>query len=54
MKDDYHVSFTVIISRVVKAESHEEACEKAMADCPYDIDGTAWVTNLRTGEEMGV
>ena len=45
--DEYHVSYMVVYSRTVEAESPEEAAE---ADCPYDVDYPAAVTNCRTGE----
>lgn len=48
--DEYHVSYMVVYSRTVEAESPEEAAEAVAADCPYDVDYPAAVTNCRTGE----
>jgi hypothetical protein len=51
---EYHVSYMVIYSEVVDANSPEEAAEMVCDNCSYDVDGDAWVTNLETGEEYEV
>lgn len=48
---EYHVSYTVVYSEVVDAESPEEAAEIVARNCPYDIDGGAFVVDKETGEE---
>ena len=48
----YHVSYMVTYSEVVKAESAEEAAEIVAHDCPYDVDGGAFVVDQDTGEEF--
>lgn len=48
----YYVSYMVIYSEVVKAESAEEAAEIVEHDCPYDIDGGAFIVDQDTGEEF--
>lgn len=50
----YHVSFMCIYSDEVEAASPKEAADLVECWCPYDIDGSAWVTNLETGEECEV
>lgn len=50
----YHVSFMCIYSDEVEADSPEEAADLVESWCPYDIDGSAWVTNKDTGEESEV
>lgn len=47
----YHVSYMVIYSEVVEAESAEEAAEIVEKNCPYDIDGGAFVVDKETGEK---
>lgn len=47
---EYHVSYMVIYDDVVEADSPEEAAEKVARDCPYDIDGEAFVTRIDTDE----
>ena len=51
MKNKYYVSFVVIYSEFVEAESFEEAAEKVENNCPYDIDSPTYVVNEDTGEE---
>ena len=50
----YAVSYMVVYTEVVEAESFEEAAEIVAKNCPYDIDGSAWVTCEETGEEAEV
>lgn len=50
----YHVSFMCIYSEEVEAGSPEEAAELVEGYCPYDIDGSAWVTNVDTSKECEV
>lgn len=50
--NNYIVSFMCIYSEKVEAKSVEEAVELVENECPYDIDGMAFVTNLDTGEEF--
>lgn len=50
--EEYHVSYMVIYSEVVEAESAEEAAEIVAHNCPYDVDGGAFVVNKKTGEEF--
>lgn len=50
----YHVSFMCIYSDTVEARSPKEAADLVECWCPYDVDGSAWVTNLETGEECEV
>ena len=52
--NSYCVSFMCIYNEVVQAESAEEAVELVENECPYDIDGMAFVTNLETGEEFEI
>ena len=52
--DDYVVSYMVIYSDTVQATSPEEAARLVEDDCPYDVDGTACVVNLRTGETFEI
>lgn len=47
---EYHVAYTVIYSDVVEAESPEEAADIVESECPYDIDGAAFVTRIDTDE----
>jgi hypothetical protein len=51
MANIYSVSFMVVYSGCVEAESFEEAVEEVERNCPYDIDGSAYVVNETTGEE---
>lgn len=48
----YHVSYMAAYSEVVEAESAEEAAEIVAHDCPYDVDGGAFVVDQDTGEEF--
>ena len=48
---NYLVSYMVIYSDVVSADSAEEAAKIVANDCPYDVDGSASVINLDTDEE---
>lgn len=50
--NSYCVSFMCIYNEVVRAESAEEAVWLVESECPYDIDGKVFVTNLDTGEEF--
>lgn len=52
--NNYIVSFMCIYNDVVQAQSAEEAVELVESECPYDIDGMAYVTNLETGEEFEI
>lgn len=47
----YHVSYMVVYSEVVEAESPEEAAEIVEKNCPYDVDGGAFIVDLETDEE---
>ena len=48
----YFVSYRVVYSDTVKADSPEEAADMVANDCPFDIDSGAFVTNEDTGEEF--
>lgn len=48
---EYFVSYRVIYGETVKAESAEEAAEIVAKNCPYDIDGGAFIADEETGEE---
>lgn len=50
----YCVSYMVVYSDVVEANSPEEAANIIADDCPYDVDGTACVTDLETDEYFEV
>lgn len=50
----YEVSFMVVYSDTVEADSPEQAVELVDEYCPYDIDGSAWVTDIDTSEEWEV
>jgi hypothetical protein len=52
--NEYHVSFMVVYNETTEAYSPEEAVDNVASNCPYDIDGSAWVTNLDTGEEYEI
>ena len=47
---EYFVSYMVVYGDTVEADSPEEAADMVAAECPYDIDGYAHVTNQETGE----
>lgn len=51
---EYHVSYMIVYSQVVEADSPEEAADIVENNCPYDVDGLAWVTDLKTGEHYEV
>ena len=48
----YFVSYMVVYGDTVEADSPEEAAKLVANDCPFDIDGGAFVTNEDTGEEF--
>ena len=48
----FFVSYMVIYGDTVEADNPKEAADIVAADCPYDIDGGAFVTNEDTGEEF--
>lgn len=50
----YVVSYMVVYTECVEAESPKEAAEKVEKSCPYDIEGSAWVTNENTREEWEI
>jgi hypothetical protein len=50
----YTVSYMVIYTETVEAESFEEAADIVANNCLYDIDGSAWVTCEETGEEAEI
>lgn len=52
--DEYFVSYMCIYYDTVEVESPEEAAEIVAQDCPYDINGSAHVINLRTNEEFEI
>ena len=52
--DEYYVSYMVVYSEVVRAESPEKAAEIVENNCPYDVDGTAHVTKISTDEEWDI
>ena len=52
--DEYFVSYMCIYPDTVEAESPEEAAEIVSNDCPYDIDGLAFVRNIGTCEEFEI
>lgn len=47
---EYNVAYMVVYSRVVEADSPEEAADIVANNCPYDVDGLACVTDLETGK----
>ena len=47
---EYFVSYMVVYGDTVEADSPEEAADMVAAECPFDIDGGAFVTNRDTGE----
>lgn len=49
---EYHVSYMVVYSEVVEAESPEEAAEIVEKNCPYDVDGGAFIVDQETGEKF--
>lgn len=50
----YGVSFMVVYSDEVEANSPEEAADIVANDCPYDVDGMACVTDLETDEQFEI
>ena len=50
----YYVSYMVVYSDEVEADSPEEAADIVAKNCFYDIDGAAAVTNLETDEQVEV
>ena len=50
--NEYFVSYMCIYSRKVEADCPEEAADIVANDCPYDIDGNAYVVDVNTGEEF--
>lgn len=50
----YFVSFMCIYSDEVETENPEEAAEIVSNDCPFDIDGSACVTDMETGEQYEI
>lgn len=46
----YFVSYVAVYGACVDADSPEGAADIVAADCPYDVDGAAHVTNEDTGE----
>ena len=52
--DEYFVSYMCIYYDTVEAESPEEAAEIVSNNCPYDIDGLAFVRNIGTDEEFEI
>lgn len=52
--NEYFVSYMCIYSDTVEAESPEEAAEIVANNCPYDVDGWAFVRNIGTGEEFEI
>lgn len=51
---EYFVSYMVVYGDTVEADSPEEAADIVAAECPYDVDGYAHVTNEETGESWDV
>ena len=52
--NEYFVSYMCIYSQKVEADCPEEAADIGANDCPYDIDGNAYVVDVNTGEEFEV
>lgn len=50
----YFVSFMCVYSDEVEAETPEEAASIVERDCPYDIDGVGYVTDMETDEQYEV
>ena len=51
---EYFVSYMVVYGDTVEADSPEEAADMVADDCPFDIDGGAFVTNQDTGETFAI
>lgn len=52
--NEYNVAFMCVCSDSCLAESPEQAAEIVSNGCVYDIDGSAHVVNLDTGEEWDI
>ena len=50
----YCVSYMVVYSEEVEADSPEEAANIVADNCFYDIDGAAVVTDVDTDEQVEV
>ena len=50
----YCVSFMCVYTKCVEAETPEEAAEIVSEECPYVTDGSAFVTDIDTGEDFDV
>ena len=50
----YYVSYMVVYSEEVEADTPEEAANMVANECLYDIDGAAAVTDLDTDEQVEV
>ena len=50
----YHVSYMVVYDDVVTAKSPVEAAEIVAASCPYDVDGSAYVTDIESNEKWEI
>lgn len=50
----YYVSYMVIYSESVDANSFEETAEFVANNCPYDIDGPAYVVAIESQEEREI
>lgn len=48
----YFVSYMVVYSDEVETNTPEEAADIVAENCPYDVDGSAWVTDVETGEQF--
>lgn len=51
---EYFVSYMVVYSDTVKADSPEEAAQIVANSCPYDVAGEASVIDNKTGEEYEI
>ena len=50
----YHVAYMCVFSDVVEADSPEEAAQIVEQECPFDIDGAAYVTRIDTDEQWEI
>ena len=50
----YYVSYMVVYSEEVEADTPEEAADIVAQNCQYDIDGAAAVTDVDTDEQVEV
>lgn len=48
----YHVAYMCVYSDVVEADSPEEAADIVAQNCPYDIDGNPFITDIETGDQF--